>query len=328
MNINDISKYRTHLMGVATLLVIFGHSAENGVVMPMWMESLCGLASVGVDIFLLVSGLGLWYSLRNVQTSNSAGALCWYKRRYKRILVPYLIILGISNILAISRGRSIVTAILNISTINYWTNHQGAWYIAMLIPLYALTPLHDKICKKVKNPVMFTLVLVSLIIGVSLLQFDTTNVNISNFIENVRHVIVHLPAFFIGFMMAPMAKDRRKVSWLWLYVLPILIVLIMKLTGIGYWPVFLFLPVTGILCLSFHYVGRGIMSITEFFGKISLESYLFNGAVGPCIIAYLPWVYYSSWNKGCYLHYALVCVIGTLLAYMVHQFCKKVFFKS
>ena len=46
-NVNDISKYRTQLMGIATLLVIFGHSVGNGVVMPRWMESLCGLASVG-----------------------------------------------------------------------------------------------------------------------------------------------------------------------------------------------------------------------------------------------------------------------------------------
>ena len=61
--VHEISQYRTELMGVATLLVMFGHSAANGVVMPGWMESLCGLASVGVDIFLLVSGLGLYYSL-------------------------------------------------------------------------------------------------------------------------------------------------------------------------------------------------------------------------------------------------------------------------
>lgn len=45
-NVNDISKYRTQLMGIATLLVIFGHSVGNGVVMPRWMESLCGIASV------------------------------------------------------------------------------------------------------------------------------------------------------------------------------------------------------------------------------------------------------------------------------------------
>lgn len=69
-HVNDISEYRTELMGVATLLVIFGHSAGNGVVMPGWMESLCGLASVGVDIFLLVSGLGLWYSLQKSVLTN------------------------------------------------------------------------------------------------------------------------------------------------------------------------------------------------------------------------------------------------------------------
>lgn len=72
-NVSDIRKYRPYLMGIATLLVIFGHSAGNGVVMPGWVESLCGLASVGVDIFLLVSGLGLWYSLRNLKAEKLIG---------------------------------------------------------------------------------------------------------------------------------------------------------------------------------------------------------------------------------------------------------------
>lgn len=89
-NVQDISKYRGQLMGIATLLVIFGHSVGNGVAMPRWMESLCGLSSVGVDIFLLVSGLGLWYSLTSLNGKYSRG---WYLRRYKRILIPYLIIM-------------------------------------------------------------------------------------------------------------------------------------------------------------------------------------------------------------------------------------------
>lgn len=74
-NVSDISKYRPYLMGIATLLVIFGHSAGNGVVMPGWVESLCGLASVGVDIFLLVSGLGLWHSLRNLKAEKLIGGI-------------------------------------------------------------------------------------------------------------------------------------------------------------------------------------------------------------------------------------------------------------
>ena len=84
--VQEISKYRTELMGVATLLVIFGHSAGNGVVMPGWMESLCGLASVGVDIFLLVSGLGLWYSLRSAEGTNRGGEFNGIKGDTKEFL--------------------------------------------------------------------------------------------------------------------------------------------------------------------------------------------------------------------------------------------------
>ena len=69
------------------------------------------------------------------------GVKCWYIRRYRRVLVPYFIIAGIGNILAVMRGRTIAEAVLNISTISYWLEHKGAWYIAMLIPLYAITPL-------------------------------------------------------------------------------------------------------------------------------------------------------------------------------------------
>lgn len=83
--VNEISKYRSHLMGTAALLVIFGHSAGNGVVMPGWMESLYGLASVGVDIFLLVSGLGLWYSLQKSGTSVGRGNYLAQKEMRKNI---------------------------------------------------------------------------------------------------------------------------------------------------------------------------------------------------------------------------------------------------
>lgn len=328
-NVSDISQYRTHLMGVATLLVLFGHSAGNGVVMPGWMESLCGLASVGVDIFLFVSGLGLWYSLRSVQITRRGGVIPWYKRRYKRILVPYLLICGFSSILAVTRGdKALLTAVLDLSTINYWLNHQGAWYVAMLFPLYAITPLHDLVCSKIQKTVTYNLVLVTVVVGLSCVHIETQSVVLSDFMDNVRHVVVHLPAFFLGFMLAPMAKGGKTLGWHWLFVSPVLIVIVMKLTGIGYWPGFLFLPVVGLLCLTFHCGGRAYLGTAEFFGRISLESYLFNGAVGSWVIAYFSAVYHSSLNQGCYLHYALVCVIGTVLSYMVHRLCQRLFFRK
>lgn len=50
---------------------------------------------------------------------------------------------------------------------------------AMLIPLYAITPVHDAICKKIKNPVYYTLVIVIIIVGISSLHFECPNVGLS-----------------------------------------------------------------------------------------------------------------------------------------------------
>lgn len=327
-HVNDISEYRTELMGVATLLVIFGHSAGNGVVMPGWMEALCGLASVGVDIFLLVSGLGLWYSLRKSELTDLGGVFTWYRRRYTRILVPYLLISLVANVLAISRGsQTITTAILDITTINYWLNHRGAWFIAMLIPLYAITPLHDYFCRKVKNPFLFNLFVISSILVISCIPNTIDNIALHKLIDNVRNVFFHLPAFFVGFMIAPFSKNYKEVSWTWITVVPIMVVLLLKVFGIGYWPGFLFLPITAVLCVLFRHCWKVVMNIFRFFGRISLESYLMNVVVGSWIIAYLPMIYESSINRGNYLHYGLVIIFGTLFAYGVHLLCDKLYFK-
>lgn len=75
-------------------------------------------------------------------------------------------------------------------------------------------------------------------------------------------------------------------------------------------------------------MGKFISSVLNFFGKISLESYLLNVVVGTWIIWYLPNLYNSPMNKGCYLFYFIVCVVGTVLAHLIHLMCDKLFFKS
>lgn len=323
-NVQDISIYRTHLMGIATLLVIFGHSAGNGVVMPDWMESLCGLASVGVDIFLLVSGFGMWYSLNNLKAECLSGGVLkqWYARRYKRVLVPYLIIIGFQYILSIIHGMPISHALLELSTIGYWINHQGAWFIAMLIPVYAITPFHYIICRKI-NPVLYSLMIIVFVVIVSALNYPIENSQGQMIIANIKHVIYHLPSFLIGFMLAPFALNNKKISFFWLILLPMAIVLLQKFMHFGYWPGFLVLPFITICCFLLHYASRVVSSILGFFGKISLESYLFNVIIGSWIIWYLPSIYESPLNKGCYLSYFIVCVVGTILAYIVNIICNR-----
>ena len=63
-------------------------------------------------------------------------------------------------------------------------------------------------------------------------------------------------------------------------MIPIIVVLFLKVLTIGYWPGLLFLPLAGVLCVLFRHSGRFLMQILDFFGRISLESYLFNGVLG------------------------------------------------
>ena len=99
-------------------------------------------------------------------------------------------------------------------------------------------------------------------------------------------MFVHLPAFFIGFMLAPMAKEEKCISFLWMIVVPLFLVIMMKYLHFGYWPGFLVFSFVPLLCRLFCYSG------------------------------------------GCYLHYALVIIVGTALAYCVNRFCEKALKKN
>lgn len=72
-NVKQISKFRTPLMGIATILIFIVHAPDNGVMMPNALKTICALGSLGVDLFLLLSGFGLWYSLNRLCLDKTLG---------------------------------------------------------------------------------------------------------------------------------------------------------------------------------------------------------------------------------------------------------------
>ena len=61
---------------------------------------------------------------------------------------------------------------------------------------------------------------------------------------------------------------------------------------------------------------RGHASL-RWIGKISLESYLTNGAL-PRIVALIPWGAAAWINTGNYVGYSIVIVAGLFLAWVMH----------
>ena len=98
------------------------------------LEKILWFGNYGVELFLFVSGIGMYFSL--TKTNTNLGQ--WYKRRYIRITVPFILIaISIYPLRVILNiPVSFSDFFLYITTLEFWIHHRGAWYVAMLFPLY------------------------------------------------------------------------------------------------------------------------------------------------------------------------------------------------
>lgn len=84
-----VSKYRSEIMGFACVWIMLSHYTNS------WPDSvafyilrrLFDYGNVGVELFLLVSGIGLYYAYPR---RSSLGQ--FYFKRYMRLLIPYVLI--------------------------------------------------------------------------------------------------------------------------------------------------------------------------------------------------------------------------------------------
>lgn len=64
-NLNKISQHRQELMGFSAILILICHAVGNGVKMPTALSTVLNFGNIGVDMFLFLSGMGLFYSLQS-----------------------------------------------------------------------------------------------------------------------------------------------------------------------------------------------------------------------------------------------------------------------
>lgn len=63
----DLSKYRRELMGFSALMIFVCHAYAYIELLSVLGYAL-SIGNIGVDCFLFLSGLGMWYSLSKSQT--------------------------------------------------------------------------------------------------------------------------------------------------------------------------------------------------------------------------------------------------------------------
>lgn len=136
-----ISRYKGVLMGIAILIVVYGHMFYyHSGLKDYTVLNITQWYTVGsVDIFLFLSGFGIYHSLK-----KNAEPLGFLERRFARLLPSYLpFILVYCGFMLWSGQMNKWQVLGNLTTFGWWTRlgAQFNWYIPTLIALYLISPL-------------------------------------------------------------------------------------------------------------------------------------------------------------------------------------------
>ena len=152
--LSDVSTYRSQLMGWSILWIMALHFRFISL-KPFGFVAQYGFS--GVEIFMFVSGLGLYHSL-----NKQPALLQFYQKRLIRIFPTYAIIGLFASFILL--GDNLPTYLLRCTTIGFWTGMPYfEWYIPSIISLYFAAPFIKKLLDSRWSPALIVIVLFILV---------------------------------------------------------------------------------------------------------------------------------------------------------------------
>lgn len=308
---NDLSSYRAELMGWAIIWIMMLHFTFHQV-------SVLGFVSqygyAGVDIFMLVSGFGLFHSLE-----KDSRLTAFYSKRILRIFPTYYILGGFACLFLFH--DSIITYLFRCSTIGFWTGGPyWEWYIPSIIAFYWVAPFLKKLIDQKRWFLIGMLVSVIMLLSYIVIARELVEAKNPHFF-----MLYRFPAFMFGMLCAYWMKKgiSMRVFWFILLVgLPCFVMLFPhhhEIYNYKYLSLLFLLPMFTV-CFIFISKQFGIFNpLIAHIGKASLEVYLIQNIFFNAIIdgrISIP----STWHDAITL--ALI-VVSSLLGIFSHWVIEK-----
>lgn len=311
----NISRFRGELMGVAMLFIILFHVA-----LPR-EDAFFGLrrmGNVGVDMFLFLSGIGLWFSW-----TKNPDVRHFFMRRYLRIYPAWLIIACLFYIPRFEGGDlwAWVDLVGDISiNWDFWLHDElNFWYIPATMMLYLFAPGYMELIKR--HPIYRWLPVV-MIMWCILVQYVTP---IHNAVGHLEIFWSRVPIFFIGINMGEMVRSRKQLppDAVWLLLVTFLMTfgtcLYLEQVRHGHFPLFvermLYIPFTvcSILVMNriFRRTPEWVNRAFRLVGMLSLEAYLIHIHFVLVYIQPMGLVYWGT--------FAATVAITLPVAWVLHQ---------
>lgn len=313
----NISRFRAEQMGAAMLFVILFHVAlDRGD--PFYGLRRCG--NVGVDIFLFLSGVGLWFSW--VKTPD---VLRFYRRRLLRIVPTWIVVATafyLSDYLGARRFSHSIVDLIGDITINwdFWLHDELTfWYVPAIMALYLVAPWYMRLVQS--RPVYRWLPLL-MVIWCVMVQW----------VLPIHHAVGHIeifwsrvPIFFIGINFGEMVRTRRQLSSdaVWLLLITFLMTfgtcLYLEQVRHGQFPLFvermLYIPFTVCTVLVMNRIFRRtpqwVNRLFRFVGALSLEAYLIH--------IHFVLMYVQPYHLGYWLTFLVTVAITLPIAWLLQR---------
>ena len=313
----NISRFRAEQMGAAMLFVILFHVAlDRGD--PFYGLRRCG--NVGVDIFLFLSGVGLWFSW--VKTPD---VLRFYRRRLLRIVPTWIVVATafyLPDYLGARRFSHSIVDLIGDITINwgFWLHDELTfWYVPAIMALYLVAPWYMRLVQS--RPVYRWLPLL-MVIWCVMVQW----------VLPIHHAVGHIeifwsrvPIFFIGINFGEMVRTRRQLpsEAVWLLLVTFLMTfgtcLYLEQVRHGHFPLFvermLYIPFTVCTVLVMNRIFRRtpqwVNRSFRLVGALSLEAYLIH--------IHFVLVYVQPYHLGYWLTFLVTVAITLPIAWLLQR---------
>ncbi len=225
-DLRNLSAARPHLLGLATLWVALFHSYFLDFFQSPLLTSarLVGVlnrlketGNCGVDLFLFLSGFGLYYSFSRLRESSPRPVRDFYRRRFSLVLPPVLTVCVLYYSLTETEGLADWLGQVSLLGILFPGQAQiGYWYFTLLLLLYLLFPLIWRLIRRFGPGGAAAAGLLS--VGASLLlrawqpaYFDQTEI-----------LWTRIPVFLAGTAFGKAALEGKRIPrWIPLLCIPL-----------------------------------------------------------------------------------------------------------
>lgn len=320
MSYRLFSQYRSELMGVAILWVMFFHAWDLNMGHPL-LEFIRAAGFGGVDIFILLSAMGLVMSLSKKEQDYTA----FMARRARRILPAYYTVMVPYTLFLILTQDVFWSALIwNATLLYYWMRSAGAfnWYVAGAMTFYAVTPFCFRKWRAAKNREALTAagVIAGLLVCQLLMQEGYWY---------VTDVFYRIPVFFLGLLLGFYVTEdktltaRHLLFWTGSLAAGVLYLLAQRVeqdaVHLPLCHLFLFttVPMCLVLCACFDRLPIGWLG--QFFrllGENSLEIYLFNVSFFSQTEVIRRFISFGPSNR---LYYLVMFAANILLGVGLHR---------